>query len=60
MSLTKKVDAALGPCSLVGITVVYLKQQTPTANVTAERHLKISWFLRVSIDFVTKRNIWTH
>lgn len=60
MSLAKKVDAALGLRSLVGITVVYLKQKTPTANVAAERHLKVSWFLRISIDFVSKGSIWTH
>lgn len=54
------MDAALGLCSLVGITVVYLKQKTATADVTAERHLKVSWFLRIPIDFVSKVNIWTH
>jgi len=57
MSLAKKVDAALGFCSLVGITVVYLKQKRPTANIAAEKHPKVSWFLRVSIYFVSRVHI---
>lgn len=57
MGLTKKVDAALGFCSLIGITVVYLKRKKQTANAAAEKLLKVSQFLRIFTYFVNKINI---